>query len=97
VPAKIAESTVAEIESLLKARDPRAWSSVKWEFQDDAEFVLFTIELAVEPLERNAPERWYIYELFEKRIPPKPDGSYSWMVVFTHDGDVCDSLMSGVA
>ena len=97
MPAKIAESTVAEIESLLKARNPSAWRSVTWEFQDDHEFVLFTIELGAKPLERNAPERWYIYDLFEKRIPPKSDGTYSWMVVFTHDGDVCDSLMSGVA
>jgi hypothetical protein len=95
--AKIAESTVAEIADLLRARGAQAWHSVNWEFQDDAEFVLFTVELGERPLERNAPERWYAYEVCEKRIPPKSDGTYSWMVVFTHNGEVCDSLMTGVA
>jgi hypothetical protein len=97
VSAKIAETAVAEITEHLKARGTGVWRSVNWEFQDDGEFVLFTIELAEVPLERNAPERWYIYDVLEKRIPPKSDGTYSWMVVFTHNGDVCDSLMSGVA
>jgi hypothetical protein len=97
VSAKITESTAAEIADLLKARGASAWHSVDWEFQDGAEFVLFTVELTEKPLERNAPERWYAYDLCEERIPPKSDGSYSWMVVFTHNGDVCDSLMNGVA
>ena len=97
VSAKISESTVNEILGLLRAHDAKGWRSVEWEFQDDSEFLLISIELVERPLERNAPERWYVHDVLEKKIPSKPDGAYSWMVVFTHDGDVCDSLMNGIA
>jgi hypothetical protein len=97
VSAKISAATVDEVIGLLEGRGVNGWRSIGWELQDDSEFLLITIELVEKPLERNAPERWYAYDVMDKRIPAKPDGSYSWMIVFIHDGDVCDSLMTGVA
>ena len=94
--SKISESMAKEIVGLLEERAQELWSSINWEFQDDAEFLLISIKLREKPLERNAPDRMYAYEVVEPRIPPKEDGSYSWMVVFTCEGDVCDSVMTGV-
>ena len=95
--AQISEATVNEVVGLLEGRGVKGWRSIHWELQDDSEFLLVTIQLAEKPLERNAPERWYAYDVMDKRIPAKPDGDYSWMIVFVHDEDVCDSLMTGVA
>ena len=97
MPRRIPKEKVEEVLQALRARKQEAWSSVAWEYQDDAEFLLITIELDGEPLERNAPDRMYVYDLLEERIPPKENGEYSWMAVFTHNDEVCDSLMSGVS
>lgn len=94
VSAKIPLSTVEDIHRLLRDRNCPAWVDVTWEFQDDFEYVLFIIQLTECPLERNAPDRMYAYNLLNSRIPKKPNGDDSWMVVFEHNLTVCDSLMN---
>ena len=55
----------------------------------------------VEMNERNLVERMngchYAYDVVDARIPPKEDGTYSWMVVFLSEGTVVDSVMHEVA
>jgi hypothetical protein len=90
--AKIPVDTVEDILRLLRHRGSQTWGEIAWEYQEDSEFVLFVIQLRAIPLQRNAPDRTYAYNLLNSRIPPRPNGEYSWMVVFKHDKTVCDSL-----
>jgi hypothetical protein len=90
--AKIPVGTVEDIHRLLRDHGEQAWGAITWEYQDDFEYVLFVIPLKAIPLHRNAPSRMYAYELLNSRIRPKPNGDDSWMVVFTHNEAVCDSL-----
>jgi hypothetical protein len=89
---KIPIGTVEDIHRTLRDRGVQSWGDITWEYQDDFEYVLFVIQLKAIPLHRNAPDRMYVYDLFNSRIPPKPNGDDSWMVVFEHNDAVCDSL-----
>jgi hypothetical protein len=96
VSAKIPLKTVEDIHRLLRDRTNPAWIDITWEYQDDFEYVLYVIQLAEAPLDRNAPDRMFAYNIINNRIPRKPNGDDSWMVVFQHNGTVCDSLMNDV-
>ena len=93
--ATFTAADVDEIVRSLKALANDSWSSVEWELQDNAEFLLITVELSARPLERNAPQRMRVFQLLNERMPAKAGGDYSWMVVFVHDGEVVDSVMTG--
>jgi hypothetical protein len=90
--AQIPLDTIEDILRLLQGRGAKTWGDITWEYQEDCEFVLFVIRLKAIPLQRNAPDRMYAYNLLNDRIPPRPSGEYSWMVVFKHREAVCDSL-----
>jgi len=90
--ARIPVDTVEDIFQLLRERRAQAWGDITWEYQDDFQYVLFVIQLKAIPLQRNAPDRMYAYNLLNSRIPPKSNGEDSWMVVFKHNEAVCDSL-----
>ncbi len=92
VSAKIPAEIVEDVLRLLRDRGAQTWGDITWEYQDDFEFVLFVIQLQAIPLQRNALDRMYAYNLLNDRIPPRPNGEDSWMVVFEHRGAVCDSL-----
>lgn len=93
----IPESTINEVESLLVRRASECgWVSVRTELQDDSEFLLVQVEVGDENAMERAEGRFYAYEVLDSRIPPKQDGTYSWMVVFLSGGTVVDSVMHEV-
>jgi hypothetical protein len=92
---RLDEAFVAEVVASLRALAGDAWTDVTWELQDDAAFLLVTVDLAERPLERNAPGRMQVFQLLGEKIPPGRGSGASWMVVFVHRGAVVDSLMTG--
>lgn len=95
--SRIDQATVDQVVASLQSIAASSWTSIRWELQDGAEFLLVRIELVQRSPDRTAPQRTQAFNLLSKRIPPKPNGEYSWMIVFTHGGEVVDSLMAGVA
>ena len=94
--SQISREMVNEVLQALRIGTDNDWESVDWELQDGAEFLLVKVSLAKRPLDRNAPHRMLAYAALSRLIPPKTNGDYSWMVVFTHADEVCDSVMTGV-
>ncbi len=92
---KINQSIVDELIRLLLAPGFATWELVESELQDNAEFVLLSVKLAHEPDERRAEGREHARNVLAAAIPPKTDGSYSWMVVFKHSGEIVDSVFDG--
>lgn len=95
---KISESTVLEVESLLIRRAAEyGWTCVRTEVQDDDEFLMVQVELGRDTAVERMNGRIYAYDVLDAHIPPKDDGTYSWMVVFLSGSDVVDSVMHEVA
>jgi hypothetical protein len=94
---KIPESTVTEVESLLIRRAAEyGWTCVRTEVQDESEFLLVQVEVGSDSVVERMNGRIYAYDVLDARVPPKGDGTYSWMVVFLSGGEVLDSVMHEV-
>ena len=91
----INQSSVDQIADLLLSKGLSSWESLTTELQDDSEFVLFSIELSEAPFSGVAEGRDVVYDAIQDRIPPKPDGTYSWIAVFSFRGEVVDSVSAG--
>lgn len=98
---KIPNNVIEEAISWVQATVAGTPIAVQGEVQDDWEFILISAILPPESAEAKdltllLPYKEIILCKLETLIPPKPDGSYSWMVLFTINGKVVDVVMTGV-
>jgi hypothetical protein len=90
----ITENIVGQVLHLLEAETYFKKELISYEIQDDYKHLL--ISISVDELPETEPPSTFkrIGDLINSLIPGRR-GDYSWMVVFTRNGQVIDSYFGG--
>jgi hypothetical protein len=89
----ISSQAALDLETALENEAEPAWASVRTELQDRGGFLLVEIKLAAMPLPGATPGRAAALSVVESWLPGDLGGAPQWVVVFTFDGNVVDSIV----
>jgi hypothetical protein len=91
----ISSQAALDLEAALEGETEPAWASVRAKLQDRGGFLLVEIKLVAMPMPGATPGRAAALSVIESWLPNDLGGAPQWVIVFTFDGKVVDSIVPG--